>query len=147
MKTATKRKSKMRIEQGRFPSSPERRAAAKSQVEHLKADKDRLYAEIKAFGDTVTPLVQMAKFVVDVEGDPTAVARLKEALERHQAKEAAKREESRVIKELREARSAATYYRWKAGEIDTQTGIGLFFIAGSGDTKAEAIANAKAKNR
>ena len=144
MATATK-KRKYRIEEGCFPSSPARRDAAKEKVQLLKLEEERLRAEIKAFADTVTPLVKMAQFVVDVDGDPTAVARLKEALQQHMVKEEAGRRLQQVLKDLREARSAAMYFRYKAGTLDTSVGIGLFFVEGQGDTRAEAIATAESK--
>lgn len=145
MVVKTKKKQTWHVEAGRFPSSPARRAAAKELAVSLKIEWDRLQAEVKTLADTVTPLVKMAQFVVDVDGDATAIARLKEALENHKAKEAAGNKVVQVRKQLREAQSASDYFKYKVGTVDSTCGFGLFFVEGTGDTRAEAMANAKSK--
>ena len=90
-------------------------------------------------------LVAAGRFVVDVNGDPPSIGQLRPAVEEAERQIALSEELADLMKKMQGLRGQAHYYQFSAGRIRGLPGLSYLAVLGQGDTRKEALENARKK--
>lgn len=100
---------------GKLPSSPEKRQAARDTMRNANARMKELESSIKSHGTHTTTLIKAARFVIDTDGDRTALRQLATALALAERQQELKDDHANAAKEYYDTRNQGnnTYYQYK----------------------------------
>jgi len=131
------------VQKYKAKSSPALRAKAQESLDTCKARLSEITAEQTARDQWAKELLKAARFVVDVNGDSPSMDELRQIVETAEYQVALSEELRQLGKEIDQLRGQASYYQYVAGSTRGNAGFSYFVVAGSGDTRKEALKNAR----
>ena len=133
---------KVEIRKGHCKTSPAKRAKARVEFDAAKSRLGEIESAIVPCKRWTADLIKAARFVVDVNGNPPSMDQLRAVVEMTEQQDELVIEKWELKHHINANLSfAMNNYQYSAGHI----GGLCFHVLGQGDTRKEALANAKEK--
>ena len=135
--------NKLQVQKYKARSSPAARQKAQAELDVCKRREQEIKAATIDWRRCSHAVVKAGRFVVDVNGDPPSIDQLRSAVEEAERQIALSEESADLRKKMESLRGEAGYYQFVAGHMRGSVGFSYFVVSGQGDTKKEALENAR----